>query len=122
MPGISRISLAIAHQRMTADEIAQHALLLAALLDQQVSLIDAQQTLLRTLADRLDSVQNVLLRLDGTVRAIHGRVANGQARTARELLADLAAVPPLPDMPPVAISLGPYALPTWVTSPVGGSP
>ncbi len=118
----SRICLAIAHQSMTTDEIAAHALLLAALLDQQIALIDAQNTLVGTLAERLGSVQSVLTQLDGAVRAIQSRVENGQARRARQLLAELAAIPPLPDMPPVAVALPAHTLPAWVANPVGSRP
>ena len=106
---------------MTADEIAQHALLLAALLDQQAVLINAQQSLVANLVERLSTVQNVLADLDGAVRAIRWKIDNDQARTARELLVELASVPRPPDMPPITIALEPYAMPTWVGSPVGSS-
>ncbi len=113
----ARIRLAAAHQRLTAEEVAQHALLLVALLEQQCTLIEKQHLLIGTLARSADLAAEVLKKRTVAIRAIQSRVENGQARTARQLLAELAAVPHAEDPARSVVPDLNYELPLWATDP-----
>lgn len=87
-----RDQLAAAHGRMTADEIAAHALKLAGELEALARMVTSQNALVRSLA-------TIVRSQSASIRAINAMHRAGKKREAREALATAAAVPDLEPVP-----------------------
>ncbi|MER9396720.1 hypothetical protein NKI46_01085 [Mesorhizobium sp. M0615] len=91
----ARDLLAAAHQHMTPDEIAEHALKMADELEGLVEAIGGQNTMLASLAELVRT-------LKVSTRAINILVKEGKKRAAREALSAMAAIP---DIVPVPVAI-----------------